>query len=273
MAQALSAGAGATGAAGGATNWGSLIGSISSMLGKYGKQSSNANEDKETKQAYRAYQNYLDAVAGSMAEALEARAEKYDQKLQDQFNEAEPQFQEEAYTQLPELQKLVEDVQNQNTETQRNDLRRINAILAQQGVRGGQAAILANRAQGETTRDTLRDINNLVYNEAANRQNARLNYYGDKALTPWKAMSSAYGQSMVGANNALSNAQGQVYSNAYNKAMNNYLNAYQSNGKDKKNKLGNAASGAMSGAAAGSSLGPWGAVGGGIIGGAMGYFS
>lgn len=172
----------------------------------------------------KAYQNYLNGIIGDMANQLEQRAEKYDQKLQNQFNESEPQYQEEANTQLPELQKLMEDVATQNTETQRGDLRRINAVLAQQGVRGGQAAILANRALGETSRNAMRDINQLAYNEAANRQNSRLDYYSKKALTPWTAMSSAYGNSMVDANDALSKAQGEVYKNAYTNAMGNFGN-------------------------------------------------
>ena len=180
--------------------------------------------------AAKAYQNYLNGITDSMAKALEGRAEKYDNKLQNQFNTAEPEFQQEAYTQLPELQNLMNDIATQNTETQRGDLRRINAVLAQQGVRGGQAAILANRALGETSRDTLRDLNKLAYDEAANRQNARLNYYSNKALTPWNTMSSAYGNSMVGANNALSNAQGGVYSDAYNRAMANYGNTQKKKG-------------------------------------------
>ena len=180
--------------------------------------------------AAKAYQNYLNGITDSMVNALEGRAEKYDNKLQNQFNTAEPEFQQEAYTQLPELQNLMNDIATQNTETQRGDLRRINAVLAQQGVRGGQAAILANRALGETSRDTLRDLNKLAYDEAANRQNARLNYYSNKALTPWNTMSSAYGNSMVGANNALSSAQGNVYSNAYNRAMANYGNTQKKKG-------------------------------------------
>lgn len=186
--------------------------------------------NKNVKMA-QAYQAYLNGITDKMGNALEARADKYDQKLQNQFNEAEPQYQQEANTALPELQQMKDDIVNQNTETQRGDLRRINAILAQQGVRGGQAAILANRAMGETSRDTLRDINNLAYNEAANRQNSRLNYYSQKALTPWQNMSSAYSNSMVGANNALSNAQGNVYQNAYTAAMGNYGNTLKSKKK------------------------------------------
>lgn len=166
------------------------------------------------------YDAYAKAMAGDMANQLEARAEKYDQKLQNQFNEAEPQYLQEANTQLPELQQLITDIANQSAEAQRQNQRQINASLAQQGVRGGQASILANRATGELNRNLQRDINQTAYNEAANRQNSRLTYYSDKALTPWKTMSSAYGSSMVGANNALSNAQGDVYKNAYTAALN-----------------------------------------------------
>ena len=203
-----------------------IIKGIQSFTGKSGGE--------KNVQMAQAYQAYLNGITSDMKNDLEARAEKYDNKLQNQFNTAEPQYLDEAYKQLPELQNLIKDIAEQNTETQRGDLRRINAVLAQQGVRGGQAAILANRAMGETSRDTMRDINKLVYDEAANRQKSRLGYFGDKALTPWKAMSQGYMQSMVGANNALSSAQGNVYQNAYNNAMNNYGNTLTS----KKKKFG-----------------------------------
>lgn len=213
------------------SNWASGSGkNLLNIGGNLGNYIGSFLDGKNNNVAAQAYQSYLNGIIGDMASQLEARAEKYDQKLQNQFNEAEPQFQEEANTQLPELQKLMEDIATQNTETQRGDLRRINAILAQQGVRGGQAAILANRAMGETSRDTMRDINQLAYNDAANRQNSRLDYYSKKALTPWSAMSSAYGNSMVGANNALSQAQGNVYQNAYSNAMANYGNTQKKKG-------------------------------------------
>ena len=47
--------------------------------------------------ASKAYQNYLNGVVNKMGNALEQRAEKYDQKLQNQFAEAEPQYFNEAY--------------------------------------------------------------------------------------------------------------------------------------------------------------------------------
>lgn len=188
-----------------------------------------ASANQEGKVA-KAYQAFLNGISADMQNQLEARAEKYDQKLQNMFNTAEPQYFDEAYTQLPELQNLIKDIATQNTETQRGDLRRINAILAQQGVRGGQAAILANRAMGETSRDTMRDINKLAYDEAANRQNSRLNYFSNKASTPWNTMAGAYGNSMVGANNALSNAQGGIYQNAYSNMMSNFGSANRKKG-------------------------------------------
>ena len=169
----------------------------------------------------KALDDYVNTLSSDMAQSLEKRAEKYDQKLQNQFNEAEPQYQAEANTQLPELTQLIEDIANQSAEAQRQNQRQINASLAQQGVRGGQASILANRATGELNRDLQRDINQTAYNEAANRQNSRLNYYGQKALTPWSTMSQAYGSSLSGANNALSNAQGKTLENAYNAALQN----------------------------------------------------
>ena len=255
----------ASSSGGGGTNWGALISTGSSLLG-------NAGEGKQKAAAAAAYQSYLNSIIKGMQDALEARAEKYDTKLQNQFNEAEPQFQNEANTQLPELAKLQQDILDENTEAQRLNRRQIEATMARQGVRGGQAAILENRALGEQNRDALRDINQLAYNEAANRQNARLNYYNQKALTPWSTMSNAYGSSMVGANNALSNAQGNVYQNAYNNAMNNYV-AAQKNQKKKGFNWGGAMSGAASGASMGSAAGPWGAVAGGVIGGALGGFS
>lgn len=212
-----------------------MAGSLASNLGN---SITAASEAKNTRKAYANYLNYLNGISGQMANELEGRAEKYDTKLQNQFNEAEPQYQEEANTQLAELGQLVKDISDEAAEAQRQNQRQINASLAQQGVRGGQAAILANRATGELNRDLQRDINKTVYDEALNRQNSRLNYYGQKALTPWKTMSNAYGNSMVGANNALSNAQGNVYQNAYNAAINNFIKTQNRNASGLSKYLG-----------------------------------
>ena len=251
------------------------LGALTDALGSLGSMFDKGSSNKSANQAYAAYQDYLSNLANQMGAALEARAEKYDQKLQDMFNTAEPQYQQEANTQLPELAQLNKDILNQGTEAQRANRRQIEAALANQGVRGGQAAILENRALGETTRDLQRDINQNIYNEALNRQNSRLNYYGQKALSPWTTMSSAYGSSLVGANKALSEAQGNTYERAYANAMNNYMKAYEGQQKNKKGfNLSGAINGAATGASTGASLGGgWGAAIGGVAGGAMGAFS
>lgn len=265
----------------GNNNYGGLLSSLgsssgggtNSILGKFGgiaNMFGQAGDEAGKKEAAQAYQGYLNSIANKMANELEARAEKYDTKLQNQFNEAEPQYQQEANTALPELAKLQQDTLDQNTEAQRLNRRQIEATMARQGIRGGQAGILENRALGEQARDAQRDINQLAYNEALNRQNSRLGYYSQKALTPWSTMSNAYGNSMVGANNSLSSAQGNVYARAYDNAMKNYVDSYSP--QNKTSKWGNALSGAASGAAAGSTFGPWGAAIGGLAGGAMGYF-
>lgn len=179
----------------------------------------------------KAYQAYLNSFGKKMENKLTQRGQEFENKLIDNFNQGESEYLNEANTQLPELQGLINDIAQENTETQRGDLRRINAILAQQGVRGGQAAILANRAMGETSRDTLRDINQLAYNEAANRQKSRLNYYTNKAQTPYNTLNSTYGSIMGGAYNALNSAQGGALSNAYNAQLNNYANTIKSKKK------------------------------------------
>lgn len=236
-------------------------------LSLVGGLSGDKNKTAAAKKAYQAYQNYLNGVISQMGQALEDRADKYDNKLQSQFSEAEPQYQQEANTQLPELTQLVNDIAQQSAEAQRQNRVQTQTELAQQGIRGGQAAVLANRATGELNRDLQRDINQTVYGEAANRQNSRLNYYGQKALTPWSTMSNSYGSSMTGASNALSGAQGQTYASAYNNAMDNYVKQAQT----KKNRLGGFVSGALSGAAQGGALGGApGAIAGGVIGGVTG---
>lgn len=222
-ATSIAGGIGGAATGGAAGIGGSFLGGLGSLGGSsIMKGLTLLNNALNEKAVAKAYQKYLNGITSDMSNQLTARADKYDNRLINQFSDAEPQYLNEANTQLPELTQLVDDIANQSAEAQRQNQRQINASLAQQGVRGGQAGILANRATGELNRDLQRDINQTVYNEAANRQNSRLNYFGDKALTPWETMSSAYGSSMTGANNALSGAQANVYANAYNRAIGNF---------------------------------------------------
>jgi hypothetical protein len=215
--------------------WLSAAGSIASDMGN---ALTKESKGESYRNAYQNYINYLQGIANKMQQSLENRAEKYDTKLQDQFNQAEPQFEKEANTSLPEIEQMKQDAINEATDAQRLNRRQIEATMARQGVRGGQAAILENRALGEQNRDLQRDINQLAYNEAANRQQARLGYYSQKALTPWNTMSAAYGNSLTGANDALSKAQGNTYENAYATAMGNYLGTQNFGAKGWKKYVG-----------------------------------
>ena len=182
-------------------------------------------------QLAKAYQAYAQQFGNNLEKTLENRGKTFENKLIHNFNQGEGEFLNEANTQLPELQNLMNDIATQNTETQRGDLRRINAVLAQQGVRGGQAAILANRALGETSRDAMRDINKLAYDDAARRQGARLNYFTNKAQTPYNTLNSTYGGIMGGAYGALNGAQGAALSSAYNAQLGNYGNTLKTKKK------------------------------------------
>lgn len=238
-------------------------GSLGDILGALG---SMQDDNKYAYKNYQAYQDYLGGIANSMANALEGRADKYDQKLTNLYNTNQGRFDTEANSPLPELEGLKQDLINQSYETAGANRRQIEAELARQGVRGGQAGIIAARNLGQTTKDLQHQLNQLTYNEALNRQNARLSNYSQGSLIPLKSLSGAYGNSLASANKALSDAQGNVYQGAYGNMMNNFMSAQ----KPQKNKFGNILKGAASGAAAGSTLGGWGTAGGALIGGAMG---
>ena len=226
--------------------------SIGSGISNIVDFNSQSKADDAKVEAYQNYLNYLHGLANQMGSELEARAGKYDTKLQDMQKTGEEQFANEANTQLAELGQLVQDISDESAEAQRQNARQVNAELARQGVRGGQAGILANRATGELNRDLQRDINQTVYDEAAKRQDARLNYFGQKGLTPWSDMAQGYASSMADANKYLSAAQGNVYAKAYDNAMSNYMNAQQ---KKEKGGLGSKI-GSVAGGVIGSYFGP-----------------
>ena len=113
--------------AGGMNPYTKIIGSAIEDAGKWEQDIGNAIWAEAAARQYRkAYNNYLayaNDIAGKMQGELEARAEKYDQKLQDQFNEAEPEYLQEANTQLKELAQLKQDIADEAAEAQRQNRR------------------------------------------------------------------------------------------------------------------------------------------------------
>jgi hypothetical protein len=138
----------------------------------------NRNENKLREAESAAINNYLNS--------MDARRAGLKQDFTKDYQEAEKQFLTEANTALPELVQAKQDIQEAATEQQQAANQAMQAQLAQQGVRGGQAATLLNRGTGQLGREALRDINTLGYQEAAGRQGARLDYGKTKTLIPYQ---------------------------------------------------------------------------------------
>lgn len=73
------------------------------------------------------------------------------------------------------------DIRSRESEELNNAAGQINANLAAQGVRGGQAATIAARSLGSMGNQALRDVNQLKYTDEAERQQALRAYMAAKA--------------------------------------------------------------------------------------------
>lgn len=104
--------------------------------------------------------------------------------IKDLYKEGEENFLQEANTPLPELGAMQSAVANQGTYAQQDLSKRLNAELAKQGVRGGQAGIISGRQMGKLGADLQKQITDYAFNEASNRQNARLQNLSQTGLLP-----------------------------------------------------------------------------------------
>lgn len=129
-----------------------------------------------------AYDSYANDIKG---ERLQGR-----NQMQDFYKIGDANFNAEANTALPELGQMTADTQSQGTEAQQEYIRNQDALNATHGVRGGQAATLTGRGLGKLTTDIQRQINEMAYKEAANRQNKRLDYYNEQAMVPYRSLSN-----------------------------------------------------------------------------------
>jgi hypothetical protein len=141
------------------------------------------NEQDVRNMQNEALQGYLNSV--------DERRNQAKDYIQGNYEEGDRQFNQEANTPLAELSQMQNDITQQATDAQQNNNKEYQAQLAEQGVRGGQASTLLGRQTGQLNRELNYDVNKLGYDEASNRQNARLNYTGQKALLPYKELNSA----------------------------------------------------------------------------------
>lgn len=150
-----------------------------------------------------ALMNYLNSV--------EAKREGAKRDIKGYQAAGEQQFMQEANTPLAELTQAKQDIAENASEAQQANARQIQAQLAQQGVRGGQAATLAGRQQGQLNREMGRDINQLAVGEGLGRQQARLGYTAQKGLVPYEALNKSQWLYMPSAQ------EQELYMNAINK--------------------------------------------------------
>lgn len=131
------------------------------------------------------------------AEAYKRRLRAYNQMIQraDETRQAgEQAFYNNVNTTNPYLAVIGNDLRNKTNETLNAGRNQINAALAQQGVRGGQAVTQLARGIGNMTTDANRDINQMMYGDYANNKNLKAAYDQAKAL----AGTNAYLQQFQG---------------------------------------------------------------------------
>jgi len=120
-------------------------------------------------------------AANNRAQAV-AQKQAYDELIargQGQFDTGETQFLKEANQAPPEMLAAQQALQNK-TSAGYNELQ---AGLSKGGVRGGQAATQLRRGAG----DLQQQLDTMAFQEAQQRQQAKLGYFGNKAQTGQRA--------------------------------------------------------------------------------------
>ena len=87
----------------------------------------------------------------------------------------------EANTANPELGQMETDIASGNAKQLQQGSSQMGANLATQGVRGGQAATLLNRGTGEQSIAAQQAINQMKYQDSAQKQAALMAYQAAKA--------------------------------------------------------------------------------------------
>ena len=123
--------------------------------------------------------------ANAEQEAYKRRRRAYDEimkKANEYQTSGETAFNNVVNTQNPYLsimQRQLNDNTNKDLNMGRNQL---NLALAQQGLRGGQAATQLNRGIGDMTTQANQDLNTMMYNDEQQNRNLQAAYNQAKAL-------------------------------------------------------------------------------------------
>lgn len=153
---------------------GALLGGIASGIGSSSAAKTSAAQSKwQTEQRLKAYNQML-GRAGGLASA------------------GETGFLNEANSMAPEVLQRQQDIMSGQAEDLSNYNQQLQASLAQQGLRGGQAAIQLKRGIGEQAKSASQDINQLLAQDAMQRQAQRMAYQQQKAQIGQQGLTSLY---------------------------------------------------------------------------------
>jgi hypothetical protein len=109
------------------------------------------------------------------------------------FRNGEAAFTTAANTRLPELDQMAQDISSGNATNLNQGMAQMNSSLAAQGVRGGQAAGLLNRAAGQMATDAQKDVNQISFDEANARAAELRAYQANKAKSGQTATYTTFG--------------------------------------------------------------------------------
>ena len=133
----------------------------------------------------------IGSIAGGLmgsnaeAEAYARRKKAYDAMIK-RANAAqqtgEQAFYNNVNTQNPYLNVIGNDLRTQTNDVLNSGRNQLNASLAQQGVRGGQAATQLARGIGNMATTANQNLNQMMYSDYANNKNLKAAYDQAKAL-------------------------------------------------------------------------------------------
>lgn len=117
--------------------------------------------------------------------AYNRRKKAYDEMIK-KANQTQIEGQNNFYntvnTQNPYLEMIGQDLKNNTNDVLNAGRNQLNASLAQQGIRGGQAMTQLNRGIGNMTTQANQDLNNMMYSDEAQNRNLKMAYEQAKAL-------------------------------------------------------------------------------------------
>lgn len=125
-------------------------------------------------------------LGGNAEEAAYNRRRKaYDEiikKANQVQNVGEKSFYNTVNTQNPYLNVIANDLKNNQNDILNANRNQLNTALAQQGVRGGQAATQLARGIGSITNQANQDLNQMMYQDEQQNRNLKMAYDQAKAL-------------------------------------------------------------------------------------------